>query len=113
RQAAGSDGRLSRRHQQGRTCGRTAAGDGRGARTENAGAERGKIAWRCPLQRDAEAYGRSRRDPRTLEVARGGAEGDTRDRPCEGARDRAQGAVALYGAAELPQQLAARGFYRG
>jgi probable F420-dependent oxidoreductase len=60
-----------------------------------------------------DAYRPSRRDPRALEVARGGAEGDARDRSCESAVARAQGAVALYGAAQLPQQLATPGFYRG
>ena len=72
-----------------------------------------QVAWRRPLQRDAAAYGAGCRDPRAVEVACGGAEGDARDRSREGAGDRAQGAVALHGAAELPQQLAARGFHRG
>ena len=54
-----------------------------------------------------------RRDPRALEVARGGAEGNARDRSCESAGARAQGTVALHGAAELPQQLAAPGLHRG
>ena len=58
-------------------------------------------------------YGSGRRDPRAFEVARGGAEGNARDRSREGACARAQGTIALHGAAELPQQLAAPGFCRG
>jgi alkanesulfonate monooxygenase SsuD/methylene tetrahydromethanopterin reductase-like flavin-dependent oxidoreductase (luciferase family) len=76
RQTVGGDGRLSRWHQQVRACRRTAAGRGRSTRAEDAGAERCQVAWRCPIQRDAEAYGRGRRDPRAFEVARGGAEGN-------------------------------------
>ena len=68
---------------------------GRSTPTEDAGAERCQVAWRCPIQRDAEAYGRGRRVPRAFEVARGGAEGNARDRSREGAGARAQGTVAL------------------
>jgi alkanesulfonate monooxygenase SsuD/methylene tetrahydromethanopterin reductase-like flavin-dependent oxidoreductase (luciferase family) len=92
---------------------RTAAGRGRSTWTEDVNAERCQVAWRCPIQRYAEAYGSGRRDPRAFEVARGGAEGNARDRSREGAGARAQGTVALHGAAELPQQLAAPGLHRG
>ena len=59
RQAVGGDERLSRRHQQVRARRRT-AGRGRRTRTEDAGAERCQVAWRCPIQRDTTAYGRRR-----------------------------------------------------
>ena len=44
-------------YQQVRDRRRTAAGRGRGTRTEDAGAEWLQVAWRCPIQRDAAAYG--------------------------------------------------------
>ena len=66
-----------------------------------------------PIQRDTTAYSAGCRDPRALKMACGGAEGDARDRSGESAGARAQGIVALHGAAKLPQQLAAPGLHRG
>ena len=55
--------RLSRRHPQGSAVGPGGAGDGGGARSEDAGAQRREIAGRRSLQRDAQAYRPGGRDP--------------------------------------------------
>jgi alkanesulfonate monooxygenase SsuD/methylene tetrahydromethanopterin reductase-like flavin-dependent oxidoreductase (luciferase family) len=56
-----------------------------------------------PYKRDTTAYRAGCRDPRAIEMACSGAENNDRDRSGESAGARAQGTVALHGAAELPQ----------
>src|SRR5262249_1395361 len=112
-QTVGGDERVSRRYQQVGPGRRITTGRRGSARAEDAGTERGKIAWRGSLQRDPAAYGGGRRDPRSFEVACGGAEGHARTRSRKGAGAWTQGTVALHGAAELSQQLAAPRLHRG
>jgi probable F420-dependent oxidoreductase len=68
---------------------------------------RGAVPYNVTPKHTAEAAARA------FEVAGGRAEGNPRDRSREGTGARAQGTVALHGAAELPQQLAAPGLHRG
>jgi probable F420-dependent oxidoreductase len=74
----------------------------------SAAKSRGAVPYNVTPNHTAEAA-----VPRAFEMARGGAEDNVGNRSREGAGARPQGTVALPGAAELPQQLAASGFCRG
>ena len=113
REAGAGDARLSRRHHQGRGRLGQLADRHRGARPADAEAVGREDARRAALQHHAAAHGRGRTHPRPEQVAGGRAEGHAGNRSGEGARARAQGAVALHGAGQLPQQLAAHRLYRG
>ena len=113
RKAGAGDARLPRRHHQGRGRFRQLADRHRRTRPADAEAVREPHPRRASLQHHAAAHGRGRTHPGPEQVAGGRAEGYARNRSGEGARARAQGAVALHGARQLPQQLAAHRLLRG